>query len=66
MYNNYDKSIMENQPYILNFIYITIVTINTDSQKNAQASEKLVYNAENIANLSEQLNEIVSFFKLGN
>ena len=43
-----------------------IVTINTDSQRNAQASEKLAYNAENIANLSEQLNEIVSFFKLSN
>ena len=41
-----------------------IVTINTDSQKNAQASEKLVCNAESIANLSKQLNEIVSFFKL--
>ena len=44
----------------------SIVTINTDSQKNAQASERLVYNAENIVNLSEQLNEIVSFFKLAN
>ena len=44
----------------------SIVTINTDSQKNAQASEKLVYNAESIVSLSEQLNEIVSFFKLKN
>ena len=41
-----------------------ISTINTSSQQNAQASEQLVYNAENIANLSEQLNEIVSFFNI--
>ena len=42
-----------------------IVTINTGSQQNAQASEQLVNNAENIADLSEQLNEIVSFFNVG-
>ena len=44
----------------------SINTINTSSQQNAEASEKLVNNAENIANLSKQLNEIVSFFQYEN
>ena len=41
-----------------------IATLNNVSQTNAQTSEKLVDNAENIAGLSEKLNGIVSFFKL--
>ena len=43
-----------------------IVTINTDSQRNAQASEQLVDNAQGISELSEQLNEVILFFKLEN
>ena len=41
-----------------------IVSINTGSQQNAQSSEQLVVNAQDIAELSEQLNEIISYFKL--
>ena len=45
-------------------INMAIASINTSSQQNAQSSEQLVDNAMDITNLSEQLNEIVSYFKL--
>ena len=41
-----------------------IQNLNVSSQNNAQAAERLVFDAENIAKYSQDLNEIVGFFKV--
>ena len=41
-----------------------VSTLNTTSQKNAQASDSLTNSTENLTDLSQSLNDLVAFFKI--